>query len=352
MRIIDGYIARTVVANTLLVLAVLMAMFTFFAVIDELGDVGRGSYGALDAVAYVFQTLPRRTFELFPLAALVGSLLGLGTLASQSELTVIRSAGVSINRIAAGAMKGGAVLMAIALLLGEAVAPPLDAYAEVERERKIEESSHQASGIWSRDGESYINIRNPQTDEQVRDVYIYEFDGERRLRTMTRAERAVFNEGVWLLQGITQTRIEQGRVTTVDLERAEWYSDLVPELIGVARVEPEQLSAIGLVRYIRYLEANAQDSDPYQLGLWSKVMTPLSTGVMILLAIPFVFGPLRTVSMGSRVLVGSLVGIGFFIFNQTSMKLGLVYGLSPSLAATLPTVLVAAVAWWMMRRTA
>lgn len=352
MRLIDRHIGLTVIASTLLVLAVLMAMFTFFTLVDELGDMGRGSYGAMDAVIYVLQSLPRRTFEVFPLAALIGSLLGLGGLASGSELTVIRAAGVSINRIAVAVMKGGAVLMVMALVLGEVVAPPLDARAEQERARKMDDRAlYSADGIWSRDGSSVINIRNPVTDEQVRTVRIYEFDEDRKLRTMTYAEEAVFNDGVWLLRDIAQTRIGDQGVQTNRLARARWESDLVPALIGVARVEPERLSMVGLVRYIRHLEANDQDSSPYQLGLWSKVMTPLSTGVMIFLAIPFVFGPLRSASMGSRILVGTLAGIGFYIFNQVSMKLGLVYGFTPSLAATLPTLVVAGLGVWMMRRT-
>lgn len=349
MRILDRHIARTVVVTSLLVMAVLLAMFTFFSVVDELSDLGRGSYGIGDAVQYVVLGLPRQAFELMPMAALIGSLLGLGALAGNGELTVVRAAGVSIERIGWAVMKGGAVLMVVAVVLGEGLAPPLDRFA-TERRNLAMATVQEHQGVWSRDASAFVNLRSFVAADEVGEITIHEFDEERRLRMMTWARRATYGDGAWLLEDVRQSEITDAGVVVRHLEQAAWTSRLVPALLGVVRVEPEQLPVWGLVRYVDYLEDTGQESAPHRLSLWGKLMNPVTTGVMILLAIPFVFGPLRAATVGSRVVVGALVGIGFHIINQTFTKMGLVYGFSPFISAVLPTLLFAGAALWMMRR--
>ncbi len=353
MKIIDHYIGRAVVTGTLLALAVLLAMFTFFAFIDRMGEVGQGNFGIWNVIEYVILTLPRRAFELFPIAAVIGTLLGLGTLAGNSELTVIRATGVSMGRIALAIMKGGAILMGIALFLGEIVAPPAEELAQTRRSLALSENlaMNTGEGFWVRDGMTFINIRNMLADDAMADIYIYEFDDARRLRMATYAKRATYKDDNWLLQDIRQSELSEKGVASRKLAKAEWSSVLGPDLLNVAVIKPEYMSIWGLYKYIRYLRENGQESAPYELGFWGKLMAPVITGVMIFLAIPFVFGPLRAVGVGQRILVGTLVGIGFHILNQTFAKMGLVYGLSPMLSATIPALLFFSVALWMMRRT-
>ena len=348
MRTLDRYVAGAVILGTLLVLAVLLAMFTFFATIDELGDVGEGTYSIGDALAHVALTLPQSALEVFPVAALIGTLMSLGALAASSELTVIRAAGVSVARVSGAAMQGGALLMVGALILGELVAPPLAAVADERRARAG--AGDAGPGLWSRDGNSFIHIGRIVADERVENVSIFELDEARRLRVSTHAWGATYRDGAWHLEGVRQTEITADGVSTRALPAARWASDLGPALIRVARVEPEQMSARALGRYVRYLEANGQDTAPYAIVLWAKLVTPVTTGVMILLAIPVVFGPLRTASVGSRILVGALVGIGFHVVNQVFMQIGLVYGLPPLLAASAPTLVAGAVALGLLRR--
>lgn len=352
MRLLDRYIGRAVVSGTLLALLVLLAMFSFFSLIDNLADVGRGNYGVGNAIEYVLLTMPRRAFDTFPIAALIGSLLGLGLLAGNSELTVVRAAGVSLWRIVGAVMKAALVLMAIAMVLGEFVAPPAETLAQTRRNQALsaEPTLMSGGGLWARDGTSFINIREMLPDDIMGDVTIYEFDEQQQLRTATRAQRARYADGRWLLEGVAQSRIGGDGVQVAHMERAEWTSAFSPDMVNVTIDEPSHLSAWGLIRYIRYLGRNGQETAPYELGLWSKLVAPVATGVMILLSVPFVFGPLRAVSVGQRILVGVLVGIGFQIMNQMFSKLGLVYGLSPFFSATLPTLLFFVVALWMARR--
>ncbi|MCP4040823.1 MAG: LPS export ABC transporter permease LptG [Gammaproteobacteria bacterium] len=353
MKILDHYIGRAVVSGTLLALAVLLALFTFFSFVDHMSEVGKGNFGIWNVIEYVILTMPRRAFELFPIAAVIGTLLGLGALAGNSELTVIRASGISIGRITLAVMKGGAVLMGVALFLGEVVAPPAQELAQSRRSLALSQNlaMNTGDGFWTKDGMTFINIRSLLSEDTMADIHIYEFDETHRLRMATHAKRATYRDENWLLEDIQQSELSEKGVTSRKLVKAEWNSVLGPDIINVAVVKPDYMSIWGLYKYIRYLRENGQESAPYELGFWGKLMAPVFTGVMIFLAVPFVFGPLRSVGVGQRILVGTMVGIGFHILNQAFSKMGLVYGLSPLLSVTIPAMLFLAVALWMMRRT-
>lgn len=350
MKLLDRYVARAVIGSTALVLTVLLALFGFFALLDELDDVGEGHYRLVDALAYVALTLPRESVELFPVAALLGSLLGLGALAGSSELTVFRAAGVSVARIAGAVMGAGAVLMVLAVVVGEALAPPLADRADRLRGLALESTRPKGPGLWSRDGDSFVHIDRIIADDRVAGVRIFELDTGGRLRVATRARRGFYRDGAWHLEDVRQTQVGAEGVVRRALPETRWGSALVPELLRVARVEPERMGALDLWRYVRYLEANGQDAAHHAIALAARLVTPLTTGVMILLAIPAVLGPLRAVSVGSRILVGALAGLGFHIVNESFRQLGVVYDLSPLLAAGGPTAVAALVALWLLRR--
>jgi lipopolysaccharide export system permease protein len=354
MSTIDRYVARHVVQGTLVWQLALVALFSFISFVDDLDNVGRGDYSIARALEYMALTTPRRAFELFPLAALIGALMGLGALASSSELAVIRSSGVSVRRLVAAVTAGAAVIMLFAVLLGELVAPGAERLAHGRRSLALSDEikldNH--SGFWVRDGDSFINIRRALPGNRMEDVRIYEFDEERRLRVATRAARARYEDGQWLLEELVQTRVLEHGVERVVLDAAAWRPLFEPDLVNVVTVRPESLSVPGLRRYVRYLGSNGLDTSPFELAMWHKLTYPLATGVMILLAVPLVLGRLKSAGVGQRVLVGVLVGIAFHVLNQASGHLGLVYGLSPAASAIVPTALFAAAALWLTRRVA
>ncbi len=353
MRLLDRYIATQVIASTLLALAALLALFTFVAFVDDLDSVGKGDYTMAAAAQYLLLTLPRRAFLLFPLAALLGSLIGLGTLASNLELAVMRASGYSVAQIIAAVLKGGAVLMVAAVLIGELAAPPAERRAQLLRSSALDRTlAGGERGLWARDGQSYINIERALTGERIEGVRIYEFDGERRLRVVTRARAGRFDGRRWTLEDVRQTLIEPDRIRTRRLASAVWASGFEPRLVEVVAVKPESLSALGLIRYVAYLRANGLDASRFQLALWNKVIYPLATGVMIFLAVPLVLGRLGSAAMGVRVMIGVLVGIGFHVVNQASGQVGIVYGLSPFGSAVLPTAAFLAFGLWRLRRVA
>lgn len=352
MKLLDRYIGKTVLISTLVVMVVLLALFAFVSFAGELDKVGRGDYDASLAMQYTLLLLPRLAYQLFPIVVLLGAIIGLGTLASQSELIVVRAAGVSLNRIIWTVMKVGLLLLTLMLLVGEFVAPAAEFKAQSLRAEAIsgQASFRSDKGLWARDGNSVIHIRDLISSDQVGRVSVYDFDDNNRLQTVTTAGKASYEGDAWLLDQVLRSSVSEEGVKTSRLETQTWQSLLNPELVGVVTVKPDYLSAPGLYRYIEYLTDNRLDSNQYMLALWKKAVMPLTTLVMIFLAVPFVFGPLRSVGVGQRIFVGTLFGIGYFLADQTTGHLGLVYGLPPLMSVLVAPVLFFVIAAYMFKR--
>lgn len=351
MNILRRYIARTLAWTTLLALVILVALFSFFSLIDQLEETGRGNYGVLQAVTYVLLVTPRLASELFPIAAMVGAMATLGILAQNSELAVIRTAGVSAAQLGVLLARAGAVLVVLAVVVSELVAPFSEEKAQNLRSIAMTQQITLKSkyGFWARDGNSYINIRKVLPGRHVEQIYIYEFDNDSRLRSSTRAKQARYVKDRWLLEGIQQTTLDGDTIQRRFLKRAAWDSLLDPEMLRLVIVEPQYLTVFGLARYITYLRDNAQDSRVYEQALWVKVVRPFSIVAMMVLAVPLVRVHLRSAPVGQRVFQGALVGVMFHIVNQASGNMGMVYGIAPVFSVATPTVVLAGVLIWLLR---
>ncbi len=352
MTTLDRYLATHVIWGALLTLCVLLALFTFVALVDELGDVGKGDYTVIGAFEYMLLTLPQRAFLLFPFAALVGTLVGLGALSSSSELTVMRASGLSAARISVAVLAAGMVLAIISMLVGEFIAPLSERLANERRSVAISSRIDVRAnyGFWVRDGSSFVNIRRALPGNQAEGVYIYEFDSDKQLRVATYAREARYEDNRWILEDIRQSEILEHRVLSRAIEQAVWDAMFKPDLVGVVVVKPESLSAIGLYRYMDYLRENGLSTARFELAFWTKIVYPVATVVMIFFALPMVLGIMRSAGVGQRVLVGSMVGMAFHVINQISGDIGLVYGLSPFFSAVLPTLAFLAIGTAMMRK--
>ncbi|WP_428605765.1 LPS export ABC transporter permease LptG [Sedimenticola sp.] len=352
MRVLDRHIGTSVLMSILMTLIILVALVGFITLMDELKDVGNGDYQTPDAFYYVLLLLPRRAYEVFPMAVLLGSLVGLGGLASHSELVAMRAAGVSLTRIIGSVLKAGLLAMLVVLVIGEAIAPNTEQYAERMRASKLSQQITLKSkyGFWARDGGSFVNIRQILPGSQLRDIYIYEFSEERELRVSTHANFAQYQDGRWLLRGINQTRFLADRIESRQLDEATWDSLLNPNILNVVVVSPTMLPVWGLYQYIDFMHENGQEATTYEVAFWSKVIMPLVTLVMVFLAVPFVFGVLRTVGIGQRIFAGSLLGLAFFLLNKVFSHLAVVYSLNPLFAAAVPGLLFLAIGFWFVRR--
>ena len=353
MKILDRYIAWTIISSTVTVLIVLVGIFSFFAFIDQLEDVGRGDYGLAKVVVFVLFSVANLTYEMFPMAALIGSLIGFGTMMRNGEVAVIRCNGVPKSRIVFSVVKAGMVLLIAAMIIGEFIAPPAERFAHDYRTIAINNriTFKSENGFWARDGNSYINIREILPGDQLRDVYIYEFDNSNKLRLSTYAEFARYTGRDWVLQNISQTSLDDDDLRKRTLPQAAWDSILKPDLLQMVTINPDSLSIWNLLKYSRYLNTNGQNAQRYEHVLWLKLTYPLATVVMVVLAVPMVMRANRSVTVGQRVLVGALIGLGFHLLNQATGHLGVVYEVPPILSATGPALLMSFAAFYLLAKT-
>lgn len=352
MNRLERYLALQIMRAAGMTLLALLGLLVFLQFVDELDAVGQGRYGVLDAFLVALYAVPRLTFEAFPVTALIGSLLGLGGLAARGELTAMRAAGVSLFAIVLAVIKCGVLMMALVLVVGEFVAPVSEAAA---LQRKAAEQHEQIVlksryGFWARDGQGFVNIRRILPGAAVEDITLYEFDRHRRLVRATHAARAEYRDGRWRLLDVRETRLDAERVVSWPLPERDWGALLDPALLTMVVAKPVMLPLRDLHRYIRFMEGNGQSATAYRVAFWNKLSTPLATLVMMVLAVPFVLGGLRQASRGQRVLLGALLGSGYFLLSRALSYGAVAYDLSPLLAALVPAGALLAVALYALRR--
>jgi lipopolysaccharide export system permease protein len=329
----------------------LLVLVGFFEVIAELEDVER-CYTSLMAYSYVALTLPRYTYELFPIATLLGSLIGLGALAGNSELMAMCAAGISIGRIVAATLKAGLLVLLLVLVIGEYLAPKAELQAQRMKMEALSEqiTLHTRYGFWSRDDHTFINIRQVLPDRVLADISVYQYDDRYRLQRALHAQRAIYEDNQWVLESVRQSTFSPSRIDVEEIERLPWRTRLKPSVLDVVTVKPHMLAAWDLWRYIDYLRQNGQASQTYEVAFWGKLAAPLVTLVMLFLSIPFVFGSLRSVGIGQRIFTGSMLGIVFYLLNRAFNYLAVVFSLNALFAALFPVLLFFAYAMWKFQR--
>jgi lipopolysaccharide export system permease protein len=248
-------------------------------------------------------------------------------------------------------MLGGVLLATAAVALGEVVAPPAEQRALAVRQaaQSGDAVAVTNAGLWARDGDTFVNIRNLRPGAVLGDIYIYQTRGT-ALLSATYAQSATYQDDGWVLQGIERSLIDAEGVRVERLEEARWASLLRPSLLKVIVVEPQALSVWGLYRYIRFMQRTGQDAGRYEVALWGKMVQPLLILAMIFVAIPVLLGTARTTGTGIKVFAGIVIGIAFYLVSRSFAFLSLLYGLSPALAAFAPPLLFAGVALLLLRR--
>ena len=324
---------------TLLALLAVMALDALNLFISELDRIGTAEYGLLEALIYIAWTLPQHAILAMPVVFLLGALLGLGALAQGSEIIAIRAAGVSTGRIAWSALRPGVVLALFAFLFGELVAPGMAQDSNEFRARALGKnlSIGGEQGFWVRDADRFLRIRELRPDGALASLEVYQID-DGRLRRFARAATAVHDAGGWELRQVESTLIGNDG-TRVETAASEPLSTSIsPRLLQILSVDPEELSLRDLYLYLRYVRENGLDGRQYRLAWYQKLVAPASHLVMLFIALPFVFGPLRHAAFGQRLFIGMVLGLAFFLANRAMGGIGLVYGLPPVVAATLPTL--------------
>ncbi len=352
MTTIDRYIVRAVLAMSGLVMAVLLVIAVLFTFIGEQADIGQGRYTALGAFSFSLLNLPQEAWDLMPIGALIGSLLGLGQLARGSELIVLRASGVSVARIAGSVLIAGVVLLAVQGLLGELLASPLQQAARQEKAlARFANASISGGSAWVRDGDLILNVQGLAPQGRSGGMLVFRLSPDHHLIAVGRAARArAGTDGLWQLSGYRESGFTQDGVSTTPAGDRTLPSHVTAEFLGLAAAQPADLDARALWTVIQYDRANALDSTAYVFAFWSRIARTLAIVFAVLLAIPFVLGALRTAAAGSRMLVGLLIGVALFLLQRLIETGTVVFDLNRIVLAWLPTLLLAAVTLVLLAR--
>lgn len=350
--ILQRYIAKTIVLASAMVIFAVLGLSFFIELLTELRDIGTGDYGFQQALMHVLLKLPHDLYQFFPMLVLLGGVLGLGILSAHHELIVMRTSGVPISKIIRAVLLAAFILIILATLLGELIAPRAIFLGE-----KLKQSAENegqavatASGVWVHEGNNFLHIDRMIGRHHLEGVKRYEFDDKHHLLAAYYAKWLIFQEGQWKLRNLVKTTFLENETISQAIPEGEWNLKLNPNLLNVGMIEPEQLSLPKLLSYSKHLVKNGLQATRFQFEFWRRIFQPLTTLVMILLAVPFVFGAPRSVTMGWRILFGVLIGFVFYILNAFLGQFSIVYQISPIIAALFPTLLFASLGYFFMVR--
>jgi lipopolysaccharide export system permease protein len=349
--ILSQYMMRTILSSTALVLVVLLALAGLFEFIAELDDT-QGDYQTVQAVFYTLLRLPNLAFEMLPIAALIGSLLGLGALAGNSEIIVMRSAGLSVAELSGMVALSGAVLLILTGLLGEFIGPPLDYYARNMRvQARYQQGDDQFNNeTWVKDGSVYLHLERVNPELEFGNLYMYRFDND-RLASISVAENSGIDENDnWILENLRETQFERDEVQVLQSSRSVASFEVSSDLLGNSLAKPLSLSAREMLGYIDYLKRNGLDATKYETEFWYRVSRTFTVLIMPILALSFVFGSLRSGGAGGRLMIGVVIGLAYYLASETLANSGQVFNLNPIFVTWLPSVTLTFITFFALSR--
>ena len=356
--IVRRYLTRSIYAYTALVLVSFVALFILLDVLHELTDLGKGTYNSRDMVRYVALLVPGHVYDVLPVSALIGAIVAFAIHAQHSEITVMRTSGLSVLRLLSCALAPALILVPLTYLFGEVIAPPAEQAAQRIRLIAMQSTVTQKikSGFWIKSTGSFINVRNVFANNLLTDVRVYEFANDGRLARMIFAKSAEFTPpAAWRLRGVTRTEIRRDDTIAVEqIADMPWVSELHPAMMNVLMVRPDKMPAQGLYTYVQHLKANKLSAQAFEVAFWKKLIYPSSLLVMLLLAAPFAYLVARAGGISLKVFAGIMLGIVFFMLNGLASHLTVLNTWPPYASAAAPALLFAFFActllWWSNRR--
>lgn len=353
MKILDRYIGVQVISTICIVIFALLGVDMFFYLVNELRSVGHGDYTLGVAISYILLILPRKLYVMFPWAALLGSLLALGNMSKHSELVAMRAATVSVIRITWAALKAGIILTSVMFFCGEVIAPHTERYAQHKKTTALSQGQamQTKSGTWVRHNDEFIHVGTVNTNNTLQNVTRYKFDEQLSLQEIEHANSVIQTGSAWNLYDVLGTKFGTHEVVSEKSDLKHTSQLLDSEVLQTSMVKHlECLTIIKLWRVIKTRTAQDLNVTEYQRAFWLKMMQPIAALVMVFLAVPFAFGPMRSSSMGLKLLVGILMGFGFHTLNSIFGPLTAVVGLSPMLAAFIPASVFFIFGYYMLSR--
>jgi lipopolysaccharide export system permease protein len=359
LRRSDRLVAKTVLVALALVWLVLLGFDALSAFAEEIDEIGEGNYSASSALLYTAYTLPRRAYTLFPTAAVIGCLLGLGTLAASSELTALRAVGLSRLRICLGALGAVAVLTLAMVVSAETIGPLGEQRAQALSvgSKSKDVTVARWSGLWAREGDTFLNAQHGRSKGEgvqawveLDGVRLYEFGDSGRLESIALAKRAEHREGEWTLFEVRRSRFVENGVKTENVAQERWDSALNPELLSLGVTRPRYLSTGELSSSLQYLQRNGLDAGAFESAYWARWFYPVNVLVLCLAAMPFAFGTLRSGGFGKRLFLGIVFGVGYFTLQTLTVNMAEVFRFDLRLGNALPPIIVTLLSWLYFRR--
>lgn len=345
---IDRYIMQRFLAGIFPVLFLLIALFSFMALAEELEDVGLGDFTLPDALMVVFLTTPKRIVELLPVTALLGGLLGLGAMANNRELIAIRTIGLSKRRIALTVTMLAMVLGVCITFLQFYVVPGFEREAAHLRGQSLQDTGaapNSSGAFWTRNDGYFIRVNEVRFDRTLADIEIYSVDDLGRLSQLLQASSADYaGDDNWLLNGVLHSKLERTQVKESFQNSMLWKNLLSAEQASVLMLPLQALAPHDLVRTIKNLKRNELDTHSYEIVLWQQVSLLPGLLAMALLSLPFLLGSVRSVSAGQRAMIGGLIGIGFYLVQQLSGHLAGILGMNPAMVILTPPFILLGIA--------
>jgi lipopolysaccharide export system permease protein len=357
MNLLTRYLGREIYASIALVFAALILLFAFLDLIHEM-NVMQGKYGLGYVLLFVVLTIPGHVYELFPVAVLIGTIVALVHLAANSELTVYRASGASLFDMLIALFKIGLPLVVLSFVFGELVAPPSERMAQklrLKAQNTLVSVQTFRSGVWIKDEQSFVNIKNVLPENRLQDISIYQFDNTYHLNKITNAKEGKFvKPGVWMLTEVRETYFNGRGVTTRSSLSEAWRSSINPSILSVLLVVPEQMSASDLREYASHLRDNHQQSARYEIAMWNKLVYPFAVLVMMVLALPFAGHQHRSGGISTKIFLGIVLGLAFHFIGRLFASIGALNNWQPFLSATAMTGLFLLMGlgmlWWTERR--
>lgn len=341
VKIVAKHVMKTTALAMLGATAVLSVLQILFTYLGELGSLKEG-YGAWQALQYVLWGAPRYIYDILPISALIGAVLGLGALASNSELIVMRASGISLWRIVSWVMQSALLLVVLSFSLSEWVIPTTNEYAKSVKSHRSVASLGEVKGYWSREGQRFIYVDYANSQGTLKQVQMVDFDQNYRLKSTLNAEQGQFiQDGQWTLENTKQMQIlENGGATLTQASEQSLALALQPKYVHMVTIDPEDLSPSQLVSFMQYMNEYSQVPKTYLLAFWKNVASPFALLALVLIACSFIFGPLRQQSMGFRLVIALFVGLSFYYLQDFLGYASLVYSPSPAWFVFVPILMM------------
>ena len=373
--IYERYLAKQIYTAFGFILFALVALFLFFDILSELGSV-QGAYTLPLALLHVLLKAPSRMSEIIPIAALIGSIYVFAMLASQSEFTILRIAGVDVKRGLLALTKISLPLVVLTLIMSEWAGPYAENKSEQVRMKALGSTyaSQFKTGVWVKDrlrdedgsgpvrpGVRYVNVGKVDKDNEIRNIRMYEFSDTYNLLSIRSAPSGQFDEkGVWVLNDVTETRFKVSKQAdplnpvfssqTFTVPTLTLQSEVTPQILNVLLISPEKMSIVSLGRFINHLKENKQNVQRHSIAFWKKVVYPFTIFVMLALALPFAYLKVRAGSVGIKVFGGIMLGMSFQLFNSLFSNVGLLSAWPTLFTALIPPMLYFFLALAALRR--